>query len=72
MILNKQKGIQCVASIIHFCFHAVDPIYIWEHQNDLNHGLYHTIISKITSEEAFKTHAGHIYCEDEEMVERGN
>lgn len=36
-----------------------------------NHSLYHTIITRITSEEAFKIHAGHIYCEDEEMVEGG-
>lgn len=55
-----------------------NPICIWvhnqrgEHHNQPNHSLHHTIITKITSEEAFKSHAGHINCEDEEMVERGN
>lgn len=39
--------------------------------NQPNHSLYHTVITRITSEEAFKSHAGHVHCEDEEMVEGG-
>lgn len=32
----------------------------------------HTVTTRITGEEAFKSHAGQIFREHEEMVERGN
>lgn len=32
----------------------------------------HTVTTRITGEEAFKSHAGQIFGEHEEMVEQGN
>lgn len=63
---------------IHFTFHAVALICVWVHNqriedhNQPNYSLSHTIITRITSEEAFRVMQVTCYCEDEEMVEQGN
>lgn len=44
----------------------------WKHQTKLITVFNQTIITRITSEEAFQSHAGHTECEDEEMSEGGN